>query len=138
MSSSISLMNKGKKWSYEEDYQLKQEYTIQELNIVEIAKIHQRTVGSIISRLKSTEVLSPFLQPEEYFTVRGYNEYLQDTEFKEAEKISRNKKEKEHPTLLNSNINSEISEIKRDIVEMKNSIREILTLLNSIYEFEEE
>lgn len=143
---SISLLNKGKKWLHEEDYQLKQEYTSQELKIVDIAKAHQRTVCSIICRLKSIEVLSPFLKQEEYHSIRGYNEYLQDLEFLKIEKESRQKKEfcsilntKSKNTNTNiEEMNIDIEDMKKDIKEIKKDIKEILNFLHSIYEFEQE
>jgi len=136
MTSHIVFSNKGKKWSDEQDQLLKQQYQIDQMNIIDIAKQNLRTVGSIICRLKNLEVLSPYLQTEDYNSVRGYSEYLKDTEFMEAEKESRKKKDKYSPSLLHPNRDVEITEIKRDITEIKKGMNEILSFLHSIYEEE--
>lgn len=129
----ISLSNKGKKWTDEQDDLLTQQYEKELMNIADIAKIHLRTVGGIISRLKSLDVLPPYLQPEEYYTsVRGYPQYLQDAEFMKAEKESRVKKEKLLPPI------DDLTQIKRDILHIRQEVNEILNFLKSIYEFEQE
>lgn len=135
MTSQNVFLNKGKKWIREEDNQLKSQYVNQNMNILDIAKIHQRTVGGIISRLKTIEVLSPFLQPEEYFSsVRGYAEYIADEEFRTQEKEYK----KEKKIIIQDNEQQrEIDIIKQDIANIKKDVKEILHLLHSIYEFEE-
>ena len=136
MNSLISFSNKGKKWTDEQDDLLRQQYDTHLMNITDIAKAHLRTVGSIVSRLKNLDILSPYLQSEEYSTsVRGYTEYLQDTEFIEAEKETRKKKEKSPLSLLHPNRDTNTDD---DIKEIKKDIKEILTFLQSIYEFEKE
>ena len=134
------LSNKGKKWSTEQDTLLKTQYVDNEMNIIDIAKIHKRTVGSIICRLKGIGEIPNYIQSDQYEDiVRGYTEYLQDEEFIKLEKLSKNKKENPlPPSLLNPSRDTEITEIKNSIREMKSSIREILLFLHSIYELEQE
>lgn len=137
--SSPFFTNKGKKWPEEEDQQLQQEYVQQQMNVLDIAKTHKRTVGSIVSRLKNLSEIPTYIQSDQYEEyVRGYSEYLQDEEFLQLEKESRKKKEKTPPSLLHPDRDVEIAEMKRDIAEIKKGMKEILTLLQSIYEFEQE
>jgi DNA polymerase III epsilon subunit-like protein len=62
--------NAGKPWTKHEDEQLIQLYDVDKLDVVSIAKMHERAPGGIISRLVKNQMV-----PDKK-SVRGYESYL--------------------------------------------------------------
>ena len=75
----------GKPWSYTEELQLIQEYSIQQMNLMNICKIHERFPGGITSRLIKLGII------DERKSVRGYSEYLKSDLRKEIKKENQEK-----------------------------------------------
>jgi hypothetical protein len=100
--------------------------------------------GGIISRLRHLNIID--ISPK----VRGYLEYEQSDLYKEIckNKLENREKRKEiktnifKQTLIPStfttprNDTADIIQLKNDVKEIKESINKILSLMNSIYEFE--
>jgi DNA-binding transcriptional regulator GbsR (MarR family) len=131
----------GQAWKETEEEQLKKEYTIDKLNLMELSKIHKRLPGGITSRLKKLNLIS-FANE-----TRGYSEYLASDLYKI---ISTNKTERKQeqvaenqtilaPTLIKQpkqRLSNEIHSLREELKEMKQYIQEVHSLMNKIYEFE--
>lgn len=145
---SLSYYDRSKApWGMEEVAQLKQEYDIELKNIISCADIHKRTPGCIAYKLKSMGLIVHNALSRgytEYKTSKLYNDvvlaYKKEKEDKdksrEEKRIEKEKITAEKPT--KDNIMREINILKADMAELKKDVKEILTLINSIYEFEEE
>ena len=144
---SLSYYDRSKApWGMEEVAQLKQEYDIELKNIIQCADIHTRTPGCIAYKLMSMGLIVHNALSRgytEYKTSKLYNDvvlsYKKEKEDKnksrEDKRIEKEKITAEKPT--KDNIMREINTLKADMAEMKKDVKEILTLINSIYEFEE-
>jgi len=66
----------GRAWTYTEEEQLKKEYTIDKLNLMELSKLHKRLPGGITSRLRKLNLIN-FAQE-----TRGYTEYQRSELYK--------------------------------------------------------
>ena len=118
--------NKGKKWSPEEEARLLDEYGDQDMGILEVAKLHQRTVEGVISKLKSAGLVTKYARSDDYEQdVVGYAEYLADEEYREAERVTRIKKEKPLPRLLSGTLaplvppTNEVNILRAEVDELK-------------------
>lgn len=142
----------GEAWLEYEDKQLIQEYTVDNLPLMEISKIHKRLPGGIVSRLRKLNLVAIRSQ------TRGYLEYQQSELYKEicrnngGSKRSRMKKINNliHETLpplplsdtdsdcksVSKRSLSEISLLKKDISEINKKVDKILELMNALYDFE--
>jgi len=67
----------GHPWTEEEDSQLENEYTIDNLTIIQIGDIHKRTPGGITWQLKRLKLLNNNVE------ARGYQEYRDSPLYKE-------------------------------------------------------
>ena len=134
----------GEPWESKEDEQLKKEYNIDKLTILEICKIHKRMPGGIISRLRRLDLI------DMRHKARGYEEYEKSDLYKEICKNKKENKEKRLEKKLESKtqpaINSiftktvnelpDIIQIKRDITEIKSDVKKLVELISAIYDFE--
>jgi len=75
----------GKPWSYNEELQLIQEYSIQQMNLMDICKIHERFPGGITSRLVKLGII------DERKDAKGYSEFLKSDLGKEIKKENQEK-----------------------------------------------
>ena len=75
----------GKAWSHNEELQLIQEYSIQQMNLMDICKIHERFPGGITSRLIKLGII------DERKGARGYAEFLKSDLRKEIKKENQKK-----------------------------------------------
>jgi hypothetical protein len=125
----------GHPWGSIEDNQLIKEYTLDKLTVMQLSKIHKRMTGGIISRLIRLKLI------DKRDNANGYLEYKQSDLYKE---ICRNKKENRKISketkiteVINSEIDSlEITLLKKDVIELKKDVKEILRLMNALYDFE--
>lgn len=129
-------INMGNKWEKDEDNILLEELK-KNTDIKSIADNHQRTIGSIKSRIK----------------LIAYNMYMQNIQMHEIINITKlneevirdiiNKKKKEKKVSLHVNTqlfnehNTDITEIKKEISELKNMISGLVDMMNAVYDFED-
>ena len=129
----------GKPWSQIESQELVKEYNTDQLNLLDICKIHKRMPGGITSRLRRLNLVD--MRSE----ARGFSEYQQSALYKEicksneekfAGKSGNNKQTFIAPTPITTNNTSDITQLKKDVKEIKESINKILELMNAVYQFE--
>ena len=136
----------GKKWTQEEDEQLLRLYNEEKLDIIEIAKQHSRLPRAIAVRLVKHEVIS------NEFEANGYSNYKNSEYYKETME-QKNSIKKEKPTMIkiqednnylitiNRNdylrLQDDINEMKQNIFTLNTNIKELITMIKSIYEFED-
>ena len=129
--SSIDILTfAGKPWTTEEEQQLIKEYTIDKLNLLEICEIHKRNHNGICSRLKRLNLI------EEKQKISGYSDYLDSDLYKEFLKNKIAKKNTYTETNINISSNSEIAELKKEIIGLKTDVKEMLRIMNALYDFE--
>lgn len=136
----------GKKWTKEEDDQLLRLYNEDKLDIIEIAKLHSRLPRAIAVRLVRHEVIS------NEFEAKGYSNYKNSDYYKETmeQKISQTKdkqiikkSQEDNNYLISINRNDylrlqdDITEMKQKIFTLNSNITELITMIKSIYEFED-
>ena len=127
-------------WETKELEDLKKEYLIKKLDICKIGDIHRRTPGSIAYRLRIIGII------EDHILANGYTEYRNGElykqiieegkkrkEEKKEVKESRERRERKNTTTSYSN---DIAEIKNEIQTLKSDVKEILRLINCLYDFE--
>ena len=88
--SAEGLNNVGVKQTDDEDNQLNHLYNTDEKTVTEIALIHKRTIGSIITKLISHKHIP------NRSSARGYVEYTQSDCYKEICNKKENSNKKEH------------------------------------------
>jgi hypothetical protein len=136
----------GKKWTQEEDEQLLRLYNKEKLDIIEIAKQHSRLPRAIAVRLVKHEVIS------NEFEANGYSNYKNSKYYKETME-QKNSIKKEKPTMkkiqednnylitINRNdylrLQDDINEMKQNIFTLNTNMKELITMIKSIYEFED-
>jgi hypothetical protein len=129
----------GQPWENSEDNQLIKEYTVDKLTVLELCKIHKRMPGGIISRLRHLDLVDMRSK------ARGYLEYENSDLYKEIckNKMLAKEKRKEIKNELQITNNTveikqlkEITEMKASINSLKKDVKEILRLMNMLYEFE--
>jgi hypothetical protein len=133
----------GTKWTEEEETQLLSEIN-KNMKYKDIAIIHNRTINGISARVKHIayqlyqknntidEIMRITKLSKDQFDDAIKRRENKVREIKHAEKEPINT---ERPT--RNNIMNEITTMKSDIAELKKDVKELLTLLHSIYEFEE-
>jgi len=139
-------------WNEEETEELKSEYGIHLLNIIEIANIHRRTPGSIAYKLKNIGMVGYAVMArgyEEYKNSTLYNQVVQQHRKEDTEKKSKKDQKKEEKMKIKEEKDSlqkmskvdlirEILTMKEEISEIKEDIKQILNYMTQIYEFETE
>ena len=129
-------------WGDKELEYLKSYYETKEMTISQIADIHRRTPGSISYKLKGLGIITHNALSRGYLDYKNSNLYK---EIIETSKITLNKKEKKEPKLhakikplQDSTISKEINEIQTEIASLKKDVKEMLRLMNALYDFETE
>ena len=120
----------GKPWIQQEDQQLIKEYTVDKLNLLDICKIHKRNPNGITSRLKKLNLINMRQN------VSGYSEYLESNLYKEIREKKEGKRKNKIDAKDNVSSNTEITELKNEIVSLKKDVKEMLRLIHELYDFE--
>ena len=120
----------GKPWIQQEDQQLIKEYTVDKLNLLDICKIHKRNPNGITSRLKKLNLINMRQN------VSGYSEYLESNLYKEIREKKEGKRKNKIDAKDNVYSNTEITELKNEIVSLKKDVKEMLRLIHELYDFE--
>jgi RNA:NAD 2'-phosphotransferase (TPT1/KptA family) len=139
--------NTGKKWSQEEDEQLLRLYNDERLDIIEIAKQHRRLPRAIAVRLVSQGIITNEFEANGYSNYKNseyYKEIVEQKKLVKKEKsISPIIKEKQENIMITINKNDylqlkeEITEIKKDIKMLSTNMVELISMIKSVYEFED-
>jgi len=109
-------------WSIKETIQLKELYTVKNLPLMEIAKLHNRAPHAVIEQLKTQKLIKTLT------SITGYAEYKQTPLYTTHAKEERQKqKEAKEKALEDSKYN--VSFMKQDIHDLKN---EVATLNNTV------
>lgn len=128
--------NIGQKWTDEEENQLIEE--LNHMNTEEIAKLHHRTTGGILSRRNEIayKLYCNHTPIEEIITKTKLDEFslLEIIKRKNSEKPEKNSEKPEKKSEFN--LDHEISEIKKDMKEIKMQLQKMVGMMTSIYEFE--
>ena len=128
-------------WLEDELQALRSRYENQELTISQIGDLHRRTPGTMASKLKSIGVV------HNMWEARGYTDYKNSALYKEIVETSEAKrsasKEKKAAKIKTkaekapvSTPFREIIELRNDINSLKQDVKEILRLMNALYDFE--
>lgn len=131
------MNNAGKPWSPEENGTLIREYTVHQLDILEISRRHGRTPTSILCKLKSNNII------HNEADARGYNDYMEqkaaNPEAFTTPRAARdpNSAPSSAPTITNAALLKEITDMKKEIHELHAEIRELTALMRASFEFEE-
>ncbi len=145
----------GKYWSNEEDSKLLKYYNEEQMNVVQIAKIFHRFPRGIASRLVHLKVVNCTLDCRGYiqdphedrlyyeqikkFLSQKREERKERKEEKRKEKIESNEKYKNFINVnipSSDNLQKEIEIIKKDITHMKNTLDNILLILQNVHNIE--
>jgi hypothetical protein len=131
-------------WNDSEIEQLRNEYSNNNMTVSQIADIHRRTPGSIAYKLKN-----PLKLITHNALARGYKEYQESELYKEIvgknichifeEKqlvIKRPSTDRQSAKLQRNQVSSDIIQLKKDVTDLKNDVKEILRLMNALYDFE--
>ena len=110
---------------------IKNEYDVQKMTISQIADVHRRTPGSISWKLKNIGVITTTA------SARGYSDYKDSPLYKEvvaSNKGEAEKKEAENKPkmewLASKVATSEITELRKEIANIKEDIGKILVFMS--------
>jgi len=104
-------------------------------DIIKIADMHYRTPGSIAYKLKTAGLV------DNHTLARGYNEYKNGELYKEivgtGKLFQKKDKPKSNVDIIQMSIPiKEIVELKSEVESLKKDMKEMLRIINLIYEFE--
>ena len=135
--------NAGEPWYQEEDNQLNQLYNVEQLDIMQISKIHNRAPGGIISRLCKHNYI------QNRISARGYLEYQNSDMYKQI--VLKNKEnniqfqkenvKKRENILITIDKNdylelqTDIKGMKNEITELKKTIQDFVEIMKEMYDF---
>ena len=154
--STVGLENMGKLWKKEEDLQLLSEIKENKPHN-EIARLHKRTVGSIISKLRAISAelhLDEKKTIQECMQITGLDitdildaidrrEYNKNTKAVAAENkaklkektLSKHVDTRSERSIVSKHVDP-LHEVRCDVNELKKDVKEILRLMNALYDFE--
>jgi hypothetical protein len=144
------LENMGKLWKQDERDELLEEIKANK-SYKEIAEVHKRTVGSIISKLRS---IAAELHLDEKKTIdecieitgldrpdildaidkREYNESIKQKNLEAKAKLKEQVRSKDVD--ITSKHLDPLHELRKDVNELKKDVKEVLRLMNTLYDFE--
>ncbi|NBO71815.1 MAG: hypothetical protein EBU66_14310 [Bacteroidetes bacterium] len=128
-------------WGDKELHDIRTEYETKEMTISQIADIHKRTPGSISYKLKNLGLITHNTLSRGYLDYKNSDLYKQIVEKnKSSDAENKVKKEiklkakKEGLRVITSF--KEILEVRNEIADLKKDVKEMLRLMNALYEFE--
>jgi polyhydroxyalkanoate synthesis regulator phasin len=139
----VEYYNRQKElWSDTELQEIRTEYQDKEMTISEMGNIHRRTPGSISYKLKNLGLITNNNQ------ARGYDEYKNSDLYKEIVKKGKINDSEKKMKLISQyqttsvtpqiNINfKELVDLRSDVEILKTDLKEILRLMNVIYNFKQ-
>ena len=133
------------KWDDKEISNLRAEYEMKEMTISQIADIHHRTPGCISYKLKNLGIITHNTLSRGYLEYKNsnlYNEIVKKGKLDDAKKAATKKIKNEVLISVNNDelsgviLSAKIVKIENEISSIKNDIKEILRLMNAVYDFE--
>ena len=125
-------------WSDKELQDVRTAYEIDEMTISQIADIHHRTPVSISYKLKNLGLITHNTHSRGYLDYKNSNLYKQIVETgKRYDSEKKEKKEKKETKITSLKIPSkEILDMRNEIADLKKDVKEMLRLMNALYDFE--
>lgn len=136
-------------WTIEESEEVRKEYETDLLSIIDIGNTHKRTPGCIAYKLKNLGLIVHNTLSRGYREYKTSNLYIEickenkkgdeEKKLKKEEKLKLKGESTENVKphkLTNSEIIQEIKCLKEEVSEMKKDIKQVLSYITSIYEFE--
>lgn len=127
-------------WDEKELCDIKTEYEEKELTICQIADIHRRTPGSISYKLKNLGIITHGTLSRGYLEYKNsslYKEIVESGKSKDADKKAKEEaKLKVKAETLMTNTTNEITELKKEVALLGKDIKEMLRIINALYDFE--
>jgi hypothetical protein len=141
----------GKKWDEHDDKELVRLYSDNTKDIVDIAKHLRRTPISIACRLVKNSIINYELEARGYHGYKSTDYYKECVEKKNMLKTEEKPKKEKERTNKNNNENYlvtinrndyfelkyDVDIMKKDIKEIKNTLNELVEMMNAVYEFED-
>jgi hypothetical protein len=128
-------------WDDKELENIRTEYETNGMNIIQIADIHRRTPGSIAYKIKNLGIISCHSLAKGYFDYISSNLYREivdsgnkNDRYKKVKKVTE-VKIKVEPLVIRVS-SSDIVKMKDEIADLKKDVKEMLRLMNALYEFE--
>jgi hypothetical protein len=115
----------GNKWSVNELLKLQREYELLELNIQDIALLHQRTVQAILYKLEAEGFIQSW--NEARGLTEWHNEKNYESEDDDVQPLSPNND-------LTSNESSEIDNLTERVWSLETSVGEIRTMVKQMFD----
>lgn len=149
-------------WDDAEINRLHKEYVEAEMTISQIADIHHRTPGSIGYKIKNIGIITHTTQSRGYLEYKDselYKEIVESGKGDDAQKMKRSeerlkrseerkqrvaetkqkteeKAKAQHAILLAREQAVDLDALRRDVDSMKKDVKEVLRLINALYDFE--
>jgi hypothetical protein len=122
-------------WSIKETIQLKELYTVKNLPLLEIAKLHNRAPHAVIEQLKTQKLVKTLT------SITGYAEYKQTPLYTTHAKAERQKqKEAKEKALEDSKYNvsfmkQDIHDLKNEVAALNNTVADLQSSFNDLLNF---
>lgn len=138
-------------WDDKEIEDVRMEYETNEMTISQIADIHRRTPGSISYKLKGLGIVIHTTLTRGYLEYRNSNLYKEILEVSKRSDAEKKVKREERaatkeaklkamkapaPTTSVSVPSHEIAELRNEVASLKRDVKEMLRLMNALYDFE--
>ena len=142
MMNTLDYYNRQKDiWDDNELENIRTEYETNGMNIIQIADIHRRTPGSIAYKIKNLGIITCHSLARGYFDYITSNLYREIVDsgnksdrYKKVKKVTEVNVKMEPPIIRVSS--SDIVKMKNEIADLKKDVKEMLRLMNALYEFE--
>jgi len=137
---SMTFEQAGKPWSKSDDEKLKDLYSNQDLNVIQIADIFKRRPGGIISRLKRLDLIKEGIDARGYFDYIKYRDEFNKL-LKEPKERVRGRKPKnqiDQVLQVKSPIQTQVQEVNlvSELLELNNNFNKKIDKLKSEFSLE--